>query len=206
MRRRWSARSGFPNLTEMAEGRAAEARRGSRFPQVVEEEGWVADVREGDTSVPPAQVFAVTEGIGGARGWFYGTWLWRIRAVLDKMMGGAGMGSGRRDPDHLSQGDALDFWRVEEIEHGKRLLLKAMMKVPGEAYLMFETFPLATGGTCLRSSALFRPRGLWGRVYWWMLLPIHKFIFSGLNSAIRQRAEERVHPLPPSLTPTKSVA
>ena len=87
--------------------------------------------------------------------------------------------------------DPLDFWRVEEMTRGKRLCLKAMMKVPGEAYLVFETIPLGAGKTRLRSSALFRPRGLMGRIYWWLLLPIHQFIFSGMNAAIRKRAAVR---------------
>ena len=177
-----------PDLAEMAERRAVQAGGGALLPQVVEDEGWVADIREGDVGVSPSRVFAVVEGIGGDRGWFYGTALWRYRAVLDRMLGGPGMGSGRRDPDSLREGDKLDFWRVEEISRGKRLRLKAMLKVPGEAYLLFETIAVGAGRTRLRSSALFRPRGLWGRVYWWLLLPIHKLIFSGLNTAIRRRA------------------
>jgi len=115
------------------------------------------------------------------------------------------MGEGRRDPDTLQIGDLLDFWQVEEIERGKRLCLKAMMRVPGEAYLLFETFSEGSG-TRLRSSALFRPRGLWGRVYWWMLLPVHKFIFSGLNAAIRERAMQESSPVPPAAPFTKSMA
>jgi len=194
-----------PDLSALAERRASEVLSGSRLPQVVEEEGWVADVREGDVAVSPSRVFAVVEGIGGKRGWFYGTWLWRLRAVLDRMLGGTGMGEGRRDPDTLQIGDLLDFWQVEEIERGKRLCLKAMMRVPGEAYLLFETFSEGSG-TRLRSSALFRPRGLWGRVYWWMLLPVHKFIFSGLNAAIRERAMQESSPVPPAAPFTKSMA
>jgi len=180
-----------PDLAVMAERGAAKLRGGVPLPQVVEENGWVADVREGDVAVAAERVFAVIEGIGGRRGWFYGTFLWRLRAVLDRLLGGKGMGKGRRDPDTLREGDTLDFWRVEELARGERLLLKAMMKVPGEAYLLFQTVALASGRTRLRSSALFRPRGLWGRVYWWLLLPVHKFIFSGLNGAIRERAARR---------------
>ena len=162
-------------------GAVCESRKSSMLAQVVEDEGWVADIREGDVDVSPAQVFAVVEGIGGKRGWFYGTFLWRLRAAMDRLLGGSGMGDGRRDPDSLRVGDSLDFWRVEEVVEARRLCLKAMMKVPGEAYLIFETISLGAGKTRLRSSALFRPRGLMGRIYWWMLLPIHKFIFSGMN-------------------------
>ncbi len=196
----------IPDLGAMAERRAAELQNGSRLPQIVEEEGWVADIRVGDSTVTPSRVFAVVEGIGGKRGWLYGTWLWRLRALLDKMLGGSGMGDGRRDPDTLQEGDMLDFWRVEEIEPGQRLLLKAMMRVPGEAYLIFETFAHGHGGTRLRSSALFRPRGLWGRVYWWMLLPVHKFIFSGLNRAISKRSHQASGGIPPTGSLTKSEA
>src|ERR1019366_1996335 len=90
-----------------------------------------------------------------------------LRAAMDRLLGGAGMGDGRRDPDNLRVGDPLDFWRVEEVTRGKRLCLKAMMKVLGEAYLLFETVPVRAGKTRLRSGALFRPRGLMGRIYWW---------------------------------------
>jgi len=199
-----------PDLTAMVERRAAEqsagARKSSMLAQVVEDEGWVVDIREGDVDVPAAQVFAVVEGIGGQRGWFYGTFLWRLRAAMDRVLGGSGMGDGRRDPDSLRVGDSLDFWRVEEMMRGTRLCLKAMMKVPGEAYLLFETIPLGAGKTRLRSSALFRPRGLMGRIYWWILLPVHKFIFSGMNAAIRKRAAVRTNGLTSSPAATGSTA
>jgi len=178
----------IPDLPAMAERRAASIAGRPCLSPMVEEEGWVADVREGDVDVSAARLFSVVEGIGGARGWFYGTFLWRLRAVADRFLGGSGMGHGRRDPDHLRLGDSLDFWRVEEIQPGNRLLLMAVMKVPGEAYLLFETTALSPRTTRLRSTALFRPRGLWGRLYWWLLLPVHKFIFTGLNRAIRERA------------------
>jgi uncharacterized protein YbjT (DUF2867 family) len=184
-----------PDLTAMVERRATKQFAGPRtnfvLAQVVEDEGWVADIREGDVDASPAQVFAVVEGIGGQRGWLYGTYLWRLRAAMDRLLGGAGMGDGRRDPDYLRVGDPLDFWQVEEVARPTRLRLKAMMKVPGEAFLLFETISLRAGKTRLRSSAVFRPRGLAGRIYWWLLLPFHKFIFSGMNAAIRKRAAAR---------------
>lgn len=185
-----------PDLTAMVERRAAKQfevrRKNPVLTRMVEDEGWVADIREGEVDVSPAQVFAVVEGIGGERGWYYGTFLWRLRAALDRLLGGAGMGNGRRDPDRLRVGDPLDFWRVEEVRPGKRLCLKAMMKIPGDAYLIFETISMGPGKTRLRSSAVFRPRGLMGRIYWWMLLPIHKCIFSGMNAAIREKAAQIV--------------
>jgi hypothetical protein len=102
--------------------------------------------------------------------------------------------------------DPLDFWRVEEVSRGKRLCLKAMMKVPGEAYLVFETIPVGAGKTRLRSSALFRPRGLMGRIYWWQLLPIHQFIFSGMNAAIREQAAARTNDVTSTPAATGSTA
>ncbi len=153
-----------------------------------EHQGWLADIHQGRVAASPEQVFSVVEGIGGRRGWFYGTSLWRLRALLDRVVGGVGMGTGRRDPDRLQRGDSLDFWQVDEIEPGRRLLLKARMKIPGEAFLQFEVFTESPGTTCLRSAALFRPRGVFGRLYWWALIPIHKYIFRGLNAAICKRA------------------
>ena len=199
-----------PDLSAIVERRVARQiagpQRKSMLAQVVEDEGWVADIREGDVDASPAAVFAVVEGIGGERGWFYGTFLWRLRAAMDRLLGGAGMGDGRLDPDELRAGDPLDFWRVEEVSRPTRLQLKAMMKIPGEAYLIFETISLGTGGTRLRSSALFRPRGLMGRIYWWVLLPIHKYIFSGMNAAIRKRAAARTNSLKSTPAATGSPA
>ena len=181
-----------PDLAAMVDRRAEQqfgnANPNSFLHQVKEEQGWVADIREGRACALPAQVFDVVEGIGGKRGWFYGDALWRLRARLDLLLGGSGMGSGRRDPDRLTQGDHLDFWQVQQLDRGRRLCLKAKMKVPGEAYLIFETFPESGNTTRLRSTALFRPKGLFGRIYWWMLLPMHRLIFNGMNAAIRSRS------------------
>lgn len=188
-----------PDLAEVVEHtieERSECKPSFRRP-FLEHEGWVADIREGRVAAPTSHVFAVAEGIGGRRGWYYATALWRLRAVLDRVVGGVGMGEGRRDPDKLQRGDKLDFWEVDVIESGKRLRLKASMRVPGEAYLQFETFAEDNRTTRLRSVALFRPRGVAGRLYWWFLLPIHKFIFTGLNAAIRKRAVDELSGAPP---------
>lgn len=181
-----------PDLEKIVERGAAKQFAGVNSEswryRVTEDQGWVIDIRQGRALASTAQVFSVAEGIGGARGWYYGTLLWRLRAWLDRLLGGSGMGAGRRDPDTLEPGDKLDFWEVDALERGRLLRLRALMKVPGEAYLQFETFPETGRATCLRSTALFRPLGLMGRIYWWMLLPMHKFIFRGLNVAIRRRA------------------
>lgn len=114
--------------------------------------------------------------IGGKRGWYYGNWLWKIRGFLDKLIGGVGLRRGRRDDQHLVTGDSLDFWRVIYVDKSeKRLLLFAEMKLPGEAWLEFR---IDNGE--LTQTATFRPLGLWGRLYWYSVLPFHGFIFRGM--------------------------
>ena len=115
--------------------------------------------------------------IGGKNGWYYANWLWRIRGTLDKLVGGVGLRRGRTHPDRLYEGDALDFWRVILADRDKRrLLLLAEMKVPGEAWLEFEI----DDQNVLHQTATFRPKGLWGRLYWYAMLPFHYFIFGGM--------------------------
>ncbi|GAB4243309.1 MAG: SDR family oxidoreductase [Ekhidna sp.] len=118
--------------------------------------------------------------IGGSRGWYYGNWLWEIRGFLDKLVGGVGLRRGRRSPDDLKGGDALDFWRVLEADkENKRLLLFAEMKLPGDAWLEFKIRP-HENQNCLIQTATFRPLGLWGRLYWYLVLPFHGFIFKNM--------------------------
>lgn len=118
--------------------------------------------------------------IGGNKGWYYGNWLWKIRGYMDKLVGGVGLRRGRRSPTELNTGDALDFWRVvlADKDNG-RLLLFAEMKVPGEAWLEFKIMK-RHNSICLRQTATFRPHGLWGRLYWFSVLPFHYFIFNGM--------------------------
>ena len=114
--------------------------------------------------------------IGGENGWYYGNWLWKVRGVLDKLVGGVGLRRGRTNPSTLASGDALDFWRVlyANKEEG-RLLLFAEMKIPGEAWLEFKILD-----DKLVQTATFRPLGIMGRLYWFMVLPFHGFIFKGM--------------------------
>ena len=115
--------------------------------------------------------------IGGQTGWYYGNWLWKIRGVLDKLNGGVGLRRGRTHPDKIYPGDALDFWRVLLADkEGKRLLLFAEMKLPGEAWLEFKI----SSDNVLYQTATFRPRGIKGRLYWYSVLPFHYFIFGGM--------------------------
>jgi len=115
--------------------------------------------------------------IGGNTGWYYADWLWGIRGFIDKLFGGVGLRRGRKNQDDISPGDALDFWRVliaDKTE--KRLLLFAEMKLPGEAWLEFRI----DKDNILHQTATFRPLGLWGRLYWYSVLPFHSFIFKGM--------------------------
>lgn len=115
--------------------------------------------------------------IGGYKGWYYANWLWKVRGFIDKMMGGVGLRRGRTNPDTITPGDALDFWRVLLADkEKKRLLLFAEMKLPGEAWLEFH---IDEDGY-LHQKATFRPRGVPGRLYWYIMLPFHYFIFNGM--------------------------
>jgi len=131
-------------------------------------------------SVPVADPDAVLERIwqiGGDRGWYYMNWLWQLRGVFDKLCGGVGLRRGRTSAVTLHSGEALDFWRVLLADRaGRRLLLFAEMKLPGEAWLEFSI----DGGNVLHQNATFRPRGLWGRIYWYTLVPVHQIIFGGM--------------------------
>lgn len=115
--------------------------------------------------------------IGGEKGWYYGNFLWKIRGFIDKLFGGVGLRRGRTHPNKLYEGDALDFWRVLLADKDeKRLLLFAEMRVPGEAWLEFNI----DKNNLLHQTATFRPKGIWGRLYWYTMLPFHYFIFGGM--------------------------
>jgi uncharacterized protein YbjT (DUF2867 family) len=138
----------------------------------------------------PALAWAAVIRIGGATGWYYANWLWSLRGAVDRLLGGVGLRRGRRDGAVLQVGDALDFWRVAAVEVPRRLLLVAEMKVPGEASLEFILRPAAEG-TELRQVARFRPRGLWGLLYWWLVTPFHGLVFSGMLRGLAQALGER---------------
>jgi hypothetical protein len=120
---------------------------------------------------------------------------------LDRLVGGVGLRRGRRHPDELRIGDALDFWRVELVEPGRLLRLRAEMKVPGQAWLQFESKPQPNGQTLLQQIALFAPKGLSGLLYWYLLYPLHAIIFSGMVRRLAWQAEtlHRSDMMPPKL-------
>jgi len=164
-------------------------------------EGMIVERRQRAVAAPPEQVFAVVESLGGEAGWPYANLLWRVRGLVDRLVGGVGMRLGRRDPDHLRVGDALDFWRVEEIRRPELLRLRAEMKVPGRAWLQYEVRP-TEGGSSLVQTAFFEPKGLPGLVYWYGLYPIHVLIFRGTVRVLAERVADWYTPSPgPVLRP-----
>ena len=145
---------------------------------------------------PSDAVFAAVCRLGGDRGWHSNGWLWGVRGAIDTLIGGVGMRRGRRDPDHLRVGDALDFWRVEALEEGRLLLrLRAEMKLPGEAWLEWRVEPTGPGSR-IHQLARYHPRGLWGRLYWLGVAPFHRFVFPGLLRGVITDAERVGSPRP----------
>jgi uncharacterized protein YbjT (DUF2867 family) len=130
--------------------------------------------------------------IGGQTGWYYGAALWRLRGIMDSLMGGPGNQRGRRDPDEVLAGDALDFWRVLAVQPNRRLRLLAEMKVPGVAILDFQLAAESEGHTRLVQTAWFVPRGLLGILYWWAVTPLHNFVFTGMLNGIARAARVQV--------------
>jgi len=123
------------------------------------------------------QVLENIWALGGQRGWYYGNFLWKLRGLMDLAVGGVGLRRGRTHPDKISPGDSLDFWRVLYADkEEKRILLFAEMKLPGEAWLEFKIID----NQMLQQTATFRPKGIWGRIYWFSVLPFHYFIFGGM--------------------------
>ncbi|HET6257771.1 MAG TPA: SDR family oxidoreductase, partial [Pseudonocardia sp.] len=150
------------------------------------------DEREQHSDAEPAALWAVVTGIGGERGWYSFPLAWAVRGWMDRLVGGVGLRRGRRDPDRLQTGDALDWWRVEQLrdDHAneRTLRLRAEMKVPGRAWLEMTVSPEA-GGSRYGQRAVFIPRGLAGHLYWWSVAPFHGIVFGGMVRNITRTAE-----------------
>jgi uncharacterized protein YbjT (DUF2867 family) len=144
------------------------------------------DHRERSVDATPAALWAVVTGIGGERGWYSFPLAWAARGWLDRLAGGVGLRRGRRDPHRLYAGEALDFWRVEELEPGRLLRLRAEMRLPGSAWLELR---VESGPTRYRQRAVFIPRGLAGHAYWWSVAPFHALVFGGMARNIARAAE-----------------
>lgn len=153
------------------------------------------DIRSARTRASSQEAFATVCRLGGERGWPTYGWAWALRGFADRLIGGVGLRRGRRDPETLRVGDALDFWRVEDLcepaaHDGRGLLrLRAEMIVPGQAWLEFRIEPDGAGAV-LHQRALFAPKGVLGRAYWWALVPFHGFIFAAMVRVLAQRAED----------------
>ncbi|HWR54571.1 MAG TPA: SDR family oxidoreductase [Bryobacteraceae bacterium] len=146
------------------------------------------DARNITVEAPDAAVFRAVCRVGGGHGWYAADWLWRIRGWMDRLIGGPGLRRGRRDPEMVGYGEALDFWRVVRFERDRRLALRAEMKLPGEALLEFRVAPLGASECTLEQVALFQPRGLFGLLYWYAVAPLHHIVFRGMLIGIRREA------------------
>ena len=155
------------------------ARKGARL----------VDSRSAFVPVPPEAAFAPIARIGGDAGWYHADWIWDIRGALDLPFGGAGTRRGRRDPEHVAVGDTVDFWRVEEVEPGYLLRMKAEMALPGRAWLQYEVREVPSG-SMIHQTALFDPTGVFGRAYWYAMWPFHQYVFGGTLRSICRLARE----------------
>ncbi|MFG3058404.1 SDR family oxidoreductase [Streptomyces sp. NPDC048231] len=146
------------------------------------------DRRELTVDASPEALWRVIEGIGGDNGWYSFPLAWAVRGWLDRLVGGVGLRRGRRDAQRLRVGDSLDFWRVEEIEPGHLLRLRAEMRLPGLAWLEMYAERDDDGRTRYRQRALFHPHGLLGQAYWWSVSPFHAVVFGGMARNIARAA------------------
>ncbi|MFJ7956341.1 SDR family oxidoreductase [Streptomyces sp. NPDC096319] len=164
--------------------------------------GWAGgslytDRRSRTVDASPDALWRVIEGVGGENGWYSFPLAWAVRGWFDRLVGGVGLRRGRRDAERLRVGDALDFWRVEEIERGRLLRLRAEMRLPGLAWLEMAADRDGDGRTRYRQRALFHPRGLAGQVYWWSVAPFHAVVFGGMARNIARTAEKAAGTLGP---------
>lgn len=155
------------------------------------------DDRERLVDASPQALWDVVEGIGGEHGWYSFPLGWAVRGWLDRLVGGVGLRRGRRDAARLRVGDSLDFWRVEEIERGRLLRLRAEMRLPGPAWLELSVEPAEGGRSRYRQRALFHPHGLAGHAYWWSVAPFHAGVFGGMARNIAASAERAAAGAPP---------
>ncbi|MEV4813736.1 SDR family oxidoreductase [Micromonospora avicenniae] len=147
------------------------------------------DMRETLVDAPPEALWRIIEGVGGEHGWYSFPLAWSVRGWFDRLIGGVGLRRGRRDPHRLQVGEALDFWRVEEIEPGRLLRLRAEMRLPGRAWLEMRALPADGGRSRYQQRAVFLPRGLAGHAYWGAVTPFHAVVFGGMARNIARGAE-----------------
>ena len=146
------------------------------------------DERKVTVAAPDWAVYRAVCRVGGGHGWYAADWLWKLRGWMDVMVGGPGLRRGRRDPEAVGYGEALDFWRVVGIERDRWLALRAEMKLPGEARLEFVIREAGPGKSELTQRALFAPKGLFGLLYWYAVVPLHHVVFNGMLRGIEREA------------------
>jgi uncharacterized protein YbjT (DUF2867 family) len=164
--------------------------KGDEEPVILKtKEGLTIERRIRTIKSSPQQAFKTFSSLGGEKGWPVFQWAWKLRGIMDRLVGGVGFRRGRRHPTKLRVGDALDFWRVEAIKPNELLRLRAEMKVPGKAWLEFQAIKQDTETTKLVQTAYFAPKGLFGLLYWYGLYPLHSLIFSGMINELAKQIE-----------------
>lgn len=156
---------------------------------LTDKEGLLKEVRTVLTDASPESLYKSFTSIGGKTGWLTWNWAWKLRGLLDKIVGGPGLSRGRRHPQDLRVGEALDFWRVEALEKNKLMRLRAEMKVPGKAWLQFEIIPKGKQSQLVQT-ALYAPKGFFGALYWYALYPAHLFLFGSMARNVVRVAEQ----------------
>lgn len=162
------------------------------------------DKREVVLDAKPEDVWRPVIRLGGETGYYYADWLWRLRGIMDKLVGGVGLRRGRRSPESVSTGDVLDFWRVKDVQVAKHLTLVAEMKLPGEAVLEFNIDQLEDGRVKLTQTAKFLPDGLLGIAYWKVITPLHDLVFHGMLKGIAEASEKQIVEGPQRFFPSLS--
>jgi hypothetical protein len=157
---------------------------------VLRQEGLYIERRHVMVDAPPEKVYREFSTLGGDRGWLFGTWLWQLRGLVGKIFGGIGFRRGRRHPEDLQVGDAVDFMRVEKLAPGRMLRLKLEDKIPGQFWLQFESQALPNGRTRLVQTLFVDSRGLLGLLYWYLTYPLHRYLFGNMAQRIARLAEE----------------
>ncbi|MBT3475682.1 DUF2867 domain-containing protein [bacterium] len=154
--------------------------------QMFQRRGRFEEIRITETASSPEKLFNVLKSLGGKDGWLAWDFLWTLRKLIDRIIGGDKIEDS--DRSNLKVGDSMDCWRIEKFEENRKILLKMTLKSPGEAWLKLESIP-HNSKTFLVISAIFEPKGIWGYLYWYSIFPFHKYIFRDLGSAIISKAK-----------------
>jgi len=200
---RWAADPVVPRAVDGRRSSGLPDRADRVSPPVLAPENYsLRDQQRVEAPVPAKVLFDKVRRIGGDVGWYYADFLWEIRGWMDRAIGGVGIRRGRRDPFSVRIGDAIDFWRVEDVVPGRRLLLHAEMIVPGDAWLEFRVEPRDEGRSELIQTAYFRPTPFWGHAYWYACFPLHWFVFSGMaRNIVRAAGHDAAAAAVPALPP-----